>query len=747
MAPYGAAVWAIEIGSDSLKALRLGAAGQGVVVLGFANIVYGKILAGSGVSATERDELIALGLRRLLRENSIAKDRVIVSVPSQTSFARFVNLPPVEEKKIPQVVRLEAGMQIPFDMSEVQWDWQLMSEPGVGQARVGIFAIKSEVVAKELEYFGNEDVPVSTVQMVPMALYNYLEYDRPDLVNKEKEAAAVLNIGTEATDLVVCGKSTVWQRCIPMGGNSFTRAIADAFKLNFEKAEKLKRTAAMSKYARQVFQAMRPVFTDFASEVQRSLGFFSSSQPDCKVTGVIALGGGTRLRGLLKYLGQTLQLPIEKPDAFKRLVVGDGVSAAQFGQSVVEFAVVYGLGLQGLGQARIDSNLLPRAVASSMALASKAKYFTFAAAALLLTVALGIGRTVYDSAKYEAQRDVRQRIANVIRDAEDAERKLSAEESREDSSKQVISTAYKPLEYREVIPEVVETVLSVLPNKQNNPSQAALYDAFDRGDVAAVRQIPRTDRKQVFVTAMTVDYSGDLTMTSLGGRPVGGGARATGMEAAVEADRDGMAPEMHIQGMSLSMGQPSDAGAAEAAVPERCGFVVTLMGYTPYRNIGELMDPVGVHDDPNRWGVVTRLQILGALADANSPYLNAVADPNSPYLNALADPNSPFELFGKTQIEHFELQTGQVGVGEPMPAGVGMRKSPADGQIPAGEDVLIDPMTKEVISKVVLKDEMGREKLDNRGRKVYEVNDHWFVLKFKLRWREAPGVDTAQVSE
>ena len=83
-------------------------------------------------------------------------------------------------------------------------------------------------------------------------------YDRPELVKSETKATVVINIGTETTDLVVCSKGAVWQRCVPMGGNSFTRAIAEAFKLNFDKAEKLKRTAAMSKYARQVFQAMRP---------------------------------------------------------------------------------------------------------------------------------------------------------------------------------------------------------------------------------------------------------------------------------------------------------------------------------------------------------------------------------------------------------------------------------------------------------------------------------------------------------
>lgn len=721
MAPYGGTVWAIEIGNNSLKALRLGLVGQDVQVLGFANVEYGKILAGSGVNTNERDELIALGLRRFLRENSIGKDDVIVSAPSQTSFARFVNLPPVEEKKIPQVVRLEAEMQIPFDMSEVQWDWQLMSEPGAEHTQVGIFAIKNEVVTKELEYFGNEDVPVSGVQMVPMALYNYAVYDRPELVKSKTEAVVVLNIGTETTDLVVCSKGTVWQRCVPMGGNSFTRAIAKAFKLNFAKAEKLKRTAAMSKYARQVFQAMRPVFTDFASEIQRSLGFFGSSQPNCKVTRVIALGGGTKLRGLLKYLGQTLQIPIEKPDAFKRLTVGEDVSAAQFGQSVGEFGVVYGLGLQALGLGRIESNLLPRAIASSMALASKAKYLTWTAVALLVIAALGIGRTVLDSAKYKAQEGTRRRISNNIRDAEDAKRKLDNQIMREDQSKQIIEAAYKSFEYREVLPEVIETVLSVFPNGENNSRQRELYSAFERGDVLAVKETPRKERKQMFITSMNVYYAPDVATAGFGRTQLKGGSAPAGAPTGPMGELDRSMGPMGFMPTDFGMGGPTTSGRgrdarAGGAATERAGFVITVTGYTPYKNIGELLDPAGVKDDQDRWGVVTRLMNLDAFSDVNSP----------------------FELYEKTEIVHFDLQTGQVSLEGQMPSGVGVRKNLKEGQTREREYVLIDPMTKEVISKVSLKDEMGRDKLDNKGKRVYEVNDYWFILKFKLRWRNVP---------
>jgi hypothetical protein len=437
---------------------------------------------------------------------------------------------------------------------------------------------------------------------------------------------------------------------------------------------------------------------------------------------VIALGGGTKLRGLLKYLGQTLQIPIEKPDAFKRLTVGEDVSAAQFGQSVGEFGVVYGLGLQALGLGRIESNLLPRAIASSMALASKAKYLTWTAVALLVIAALGIGRTVLDSAKYKAQEGTRRRISNNIRDAEDAKRKLDNQIMRENQSKQIIEAAYKSFEYREVLPEVIETVLSVFPNGENNSRQRELYSAFERGDVLAVKETPRKERKQMFITSMNVYYAPDVATAGFGRTQLKGGSAPAGAPTGptVEFDRS-MGPMGPRGPMGFGMGGPAtfsrgrDTRAGGAAT-ERAGFVITVTGYTPYKNIGELLDPAGVKDDQDRWGVVTRLMNLDAFSDVNSP----------------------FELYEKTEIVHFDLQTGQVSLEGQMPSGVGVRKNLKEDQTKEREYVLIDPMTKEVISKVSLKDEMGRDKLDNKGKRVYEVNDYWFILKFKLRWRNVP---------
>jgi type IV pilus assembly protein PilM len=734
MAAETGAVWAIDIGSDSLKALYLSTERGVVEVLGFDNIRHGKMLIGGDVTEAEREELIALSLRKFVNKYDLSADEIAVSVPSQNSFARFVTLPPVEQKRIPEMVKFEAVQQIPFGINDVQWDWQLMSEPDSSEIRVGIFAIKNEVVDSALEHFNREDIQVSYVQMAPMALYNYLLNDRPELVTSDSQATVVLNIGAENTDLVVCTKSAVWQRCILIGGNAFTKAIADTFKLNFEKAEKLKRTAPVSKYARQIFQAMRPVFTDLASEVQRSLGFYNSSNPNTKIVRIVALGGGTKLRGLLKYLQQTLQIPVEKPDTFKRLAIGPGVSPAKFHENVGDFGIVYGLALQGLGLARIESNLLPRTVARSMAWAGKSKYFIAAACVLLAVSMLAFARTGWDKMNYTKNKQVRERTASIVTNVQQAMQQLDALKTDEAAYDKKIQAQFEPFKYREVIPQLYETIISALPNEKNTPEQASLYTAFAKGNVAEIKKKPRDQRKQIFLTNISIYYANDLAKAQFGGADQWRKSRATpgiegqGYEGMEEYEM--MMEEEMMMGGYEGMYAPGMMPGAETADQRKQGFVVTVVGYSPYGSsvteLGTLLDPHGVENQREKWGFVTRLANLDALAQ---------------------DANSPFQLYERTDPEQFKLEMKEVSLIDAEltpPEGVGVWQEQTPKITTTGprssatiEWALVDPMTNEVISKVAEMDETGKQKLD-RGKLVFKVNDHWFLLNAKFVWKDAP---------
>jgi type IV pilus assembly protein PilM len=735
MAAETGTVWAIDIGNSSLKALYLSTERGVVEVIGFDNIRHGKILSGSNVTEAEKEELIALTLRKFVNKYDLSMDEIAVSVPSQNSFARFVNLPPVEEKRIPEMVKYEALQQIPFDINDVQWDWQLMTEPDSPEIKVGIFAIKNEVVNSALEYFSREDIQVSYVQMAPMALYNYLLNDRPDMVTSDSQATVILNIGAENTDLVVCTKSGVWQRCILIGGNAFTKAIADTFRLNFEKAEKLKRTAPVSKYSRQILQAMRPVFTDLASEVQRSLGFYNSSNPNTKIVRIVAMGGGTKLRGILKYLQQTLQIPVERPDSFKRLGMGPGVSPAKFHENVSDFGIVYGLALQGLGLARIESNLLPRNIARSMAWANKGRYFIAAACILLAVSLLCLARTGLDKMNYTKNAQVRREIAKAISNVDDAKEKYKKEKDQGDGFDATIDKEFEPFKYREIIPLLHETIFSALPNEQNNPKQAELYKAFAAGDVKTIKKIPREQREQVFITGMTIYFTNDLAGAKFGGADIfrkQRGNESGGMEdGGVGAEYDyammmeaemGMSRGMYDYG---PMGPTSGAGAAKE---KNAGFVAQVLCYSPYgqsvAELGGLIDPHSVEDQKDKWGFITRLQHLDDM---------------------VKDANSPFELYKKEDPEQFNLEIKEVDLDGEMPEGIGIWEELIDETTQTGSRsgvvtrkwILIDPMTRETINKESMLGEDGKPIL-YRGLPRYKVNDHWFVLNAKFLWNDAP---------
>jgi len=753
MASKTGAVWAIDIGNCSLKALRLSDTGEGVEVVGFYTIGHDKILTGSGIQAAERDELIALSLRRFVESNRIGKDDVVVSVSSQNSFARFVKLPPVEKKRIPEIVKFEAVQQIPFDINEVQWDWQMLSEEGSSESRIGIFAIKNEIVSNALSYFSNENISVTHVQMAPMALYNYILYDRPELTKSDKQAVIVLNIGADITDLVICTRSTVWQRSVSMGGNAFTRAVSETFKLNFEKAEKLKCTAAMSKYARQIFQAMRPVFTDLASEIQRSIGFYTSSNPDTKLVRIVALGGGTKMRGLLKYLQQTLQIPVETPDSFKMLSMGSEVSAAKFHDSVCDFGIVYGLGLQGLALGKIESNLLPQSIAKSMAWANKARHFTMAAILLFIVSVLTLGRVVLiDNAQYSKNADIRTRIGSVVSAAKKATKKLKTEENRSSAFEANMHKEFDLFKYRDVFARLYKNIIVTFPNEENNPGQADLYRAFDAGDVESVMSIRRKDRKQIFITNVSVRYTEDVGTTGFEDKDFRGGGRKTktGGDISPMGGLGMLGPGgMMVGGPSSGFGgryapgrtprkrkstrkvKSKDEQEESKETQEGPGFIINISGYSPYRSIDELLDPVGVSDDKSKWGVVTRMMRL----------------------EEILGKENMLKLYKKTEVEHFSLETGPVDFELEMPVGIGIVdenfqrvKRTEQGEVI--EDVLVDPMTKEVISKVAELDWAGKEKVDSKtGEVIYKENDYWFILQAKFLWKDAPKSESEKQEE
>jgi hypothetical protein len=137
------------------------------------------------------------------------------------------------------------------------------------------------------------------------------------------------------------------------------------------------------------------VLQEFVGEVQRSLGYFTNTHRDAQVEYMIGLGSAFKLPGLQKFLADKLSLEVKKADKFNRLT-GEGVTDAPvFKENLLSYPVAYGLALQGLGIARLSTNLLPPEITFERKIRDKKPYAVAAAAALLLgTTVLAYGYSI-----------------------------------------------------------------------------------------------------------------------------------------------------------------------------------------------------------------------------------------------------------------------------------------------------------------------------------------------------------------
>lgn len=523
----GKSIWGIDLGQAALKALKLRMAGDKAEVVAFDFIEHSKMLSQPDA---DREALIAEALEKFSSRHQLANEQLVVSVPGQQTLARFTKLPPVEPKKIPDIVRYEAEQQIPFDMDEVVWDYQAFTEEDSPDVEVGIFAMKRELIHEYMSHYTALNMETTIVQSAPLALYNALAFEG----RCGDEAVVILDIGAQNTDLVVAAGPSLWTRTINIGGNQFTETLVKAFKLSFQKAEALKRTASSSKYARQIFQAMRPVFADLVAEIQRSIGFYSSSHRDVKLTKVFGTGNAFKMPGLQKFLQQSLSMDVIRLNEFQKLTPPSEGAIDEFKENTLTFGVAYGLALQGLGEGKIESNLLPPEIARQTAWGKKHTWFIGAAALLLLACGVVWFRFMLDKnaldnagstqptpplnyAQARAVFDGRLREELPSRDfayewlrvAEAFKGEFNKQKNERETYEKRVNAYLRILNGKSLWLQVLNEILTALPGEPTL-DQAQSPDEYRALIASRGRALERSKRKEIFIESLKSIYSNSV---------------------------------------------------------------------------------------------------------------------------------------------------------------------------------------------------------------------------------------------
>lgn len=337
-----------------------------------------------------RNAQIAVLLREMLGELGIKGGTVNYATAAQSVFARFVELPAVEEEKIERIIAFEAQQNVPFPIDEVVWDYQLVGRGAGEQIQVVLVAIKEDLLERVNAAVESTGLRTSIVCVAMMALYNSFRYNYGDLPG----CSLLVDIGARITNLLFMEPGRIFSRSVAIGGASVSSAIAKEFDEPFAAAEMRKKrhdlggfeTAAESRGPEiaRVSKIVRGMMTRLQAELMRSISHYRGQQKGKLPDRVYLCGGTTGTPHLREFFEEKLQLPVEFFNPLRKVAVSEAVDAAELARSAHVLGEVTGLALRTATSCPIELNLRPRSVVRRQEMERRRPPLVVAAACLIV---------------------------------------------------------------------------------------------------------------------------------------------------------------------------------------------------------------------------------------------------------------------------------------------------------------------------------------------------------------------------
>jgi type IV pilus assembly protein PilM len=256
------------------------------------------------------------------------------------------------ESELDESIYWEAEQYIPFDIQDVNLDYQILDkggEPGKGTMDVLLVAAKKEKIADYTGVIAQAGRSAVVVDVDAFALQNAYE------VNYGIESGTVvvlLNAGASATNInILNGDQSVFTRDISIGGNAYTEALQKELNLPFDLADQLKRGRPVDGVTfDDAKPVLRAVSENVMLEIQKTFDFFKATAASDRIHRIMLSGGASRAEGFTEMLTERFEAPVEGLDPFKR--VGFDVKKFQVAspaEVAPTAAVAVGLALRRVG--------------------------------------------------------------------------------------------------------------------------------------------------------------------------------------------------------------------------------------------------------------------------------------------------------------------------------------------------------------------------------------------------------------
>lgn len=337
----------VDIGSSSIKLVQLKENKEtyqlvnlGIIPLPPEAIVDNSLMDTSSIVEAIKALVKSLGIKIKDAASSISGSSVII---------RKITLPLMTSEELEDQIQWEAEQYIPFDINDVNIDFQILAPHPEEADRMGVMLVasKKDIINDYLTVFAEAGLKLVVVDVDAFAVQNAFElnYDvSPD------ELVALVDIGASVMNVnIVRDGVSLFTRDIHAGGNLYNEEIQKQLGVSGEEAEKIKVSGDYPDRER-LQGILARVNETVALEVKRSLDFYTSTAVEERVSKVYLSGGAAKAPMLPAAIAQRLGAPVELLNPFRRIKFNEKEFDPQYIHEMGPFVTVaVGLATRRLG--------------------------------------------------------------------------------------------------------------------------------------------------------------------------------------------------------------------------------------------------------------------------------------------------------------------------------------------------------------------------------------------------------------
>jgi type IV pilus assembly protein PilM len=339
----------LDIGSSSVKAVELAVKPKGIDLLhmGVAKLPPEAIVQGAFLNSGAITEAI----REAVGNAGIRSKSVATAVSGHSVIVKKISLPTMTREELEESIRWEAEQYIPFDINEVNLDFQILQHrESDGQMDVLLVAAKKDLIDDYVQVITEAGLTPVAIDVAAFAVENAFEANYE--VGKG-DTVALVNLGAQVVNIsIVSNGVPCFTRDITTAGNQYTEEIQKALSISFQEAERIKlggEGSGQDVVPQEVEQAMQSVTETVIGEISRSLDFFAATSSDTRIQRVYLAGGTARVSGLRTAFQERTGLPVDVLNPLSRML-----SSGKFEQSYLdEVAPSLGVGV-GLAMRKLE---------------------------------------------------------------------------------------------------------------------------------------------------------------------------------------------------------------------------------------------------------------------------------------------------------------------------------------------------------------------------------------------------------